>query len=119
MFFGVLVLIVSACASGSSTTEQGLATQTLVVEGMITVRGNEPFTAVILQTANRNHYLLKMSSEMRNKFLTPAFRRVTGRLYLGQWNGRDYAHLEVYQMEEIPRKISEARSSIEARSSFE
>ena len=70
----------------------------MTVEGTISVRGNEPFSAVVLQTASRNHYVLKMSPEMRSRLVTPSLRRVTGYLYLDKWNGRDFAHLDVVQI---------------------
>jgi len=99
----VILLLASACTS-SSLKEQSRAEASvdlLTVEGVITVRGNEPFTAVILQTENRNSYILKMSPEMRLRLITPAYRRVTGRMYLDKWNGRDFVHLEVYRMETV------------------
>lgn len=99
------LLLVSACRTSSLTPAP------LVVEGTITVRGNEPFSAVILQTSDRNHYILKMSTAMRKRLITPAYRRVTGRLYLEQWNGRDFAHLEVYQIETVSPDTTEAASS--------
>lgn len=94
-----IVLLVSACAG------TGVMPEVLDVEGTITVNGNEPFTAVILRTPSRNYYILKMSTEMRQALITPAYRRVIGRLYLDEWNGRDFAHLDVHRMEtaEPPR----------------
>jgi len=71
----------------------------MVVQGTITVRGNVPFTAVILQTTSRNHYILTLSPEMRARLITPSIRKVTGYLYLDQWNGRDFAHLDVISIE--------------------
>lgn len=68
------------------------------LEGEVTVRGHEPFTAVILQTRGRNYYILKLSIEQRRVLITPAPYRVTGRLYMDDWNGRSYAHLEVVEL---------------------
>lgn len=59
------------------------------------MRGNEPFTAVILETDQRTQYVLVLTPEMRSALSAPAPVRVTGRLFLGEWNGRPYAHIEV------------------------
>jgi hypothetical protein len=88
-----VVFFAAACAH----TEYRL--EPMTVQGTISVYGNEPFTAVILQTPSRNHYILNMSPEMRSRLITPTIRKITGYLYLDQWNGRDFAHLDVVRIE--------------------
>ena len=88
-----VVLLVTGCAHTEYRPEP------MTVQGTISVYGNEPFTAVILQTPSRNHYILTMSPEMRSRLITPTVRKVTGHLYLDQWNGRDFAHLDVIRIE--------------------
>lgn len=93
-----LLLLLATMASASCASSAYRA-EPMTVQGTITVQGNEPFTAVILQTPSRNYYILKMSPEMRSRLITPAIRKVTGHLYLDQWNGRDFAHLDVVRIE--------------------
>ena len=81
--------LITGCAGSNPYSEF------ISVEGQISVRGNEPFTAVILYTAARNYYVLNQRDEDRGDLLTPATYRVTGQLYLDQWNGRNFAHLAV------------------------
>jgi len=59
------------------------------------VRGAEPFTGVVLTTADRNSYVLTLTPDQRASLVTPARLRVTGRLYAGEWRGMSFAHLEV------------------------
>ena len=90
------ILILAVCLQlFSGCAGSDLYSEFMTVEGQISVRGNEPFTAVILYTAARNYYVLKLKEEDRRELLTPATYRVTGELYLGQWNGRNFAHLAV------------------------
>ena len=56
--------------------------------------GNVPFTALILTTADHNSYILKLDSKVEAELMTPAELTVRGRLYLGEWNGKPYAHLD-------------------------
>ncbi len=84
--------LVSGCMSQRTVGEM------ITVEGIVTVRGNEPFTRVILYTAERNSYILILTPEQRTNLMTPTRQLVNGRLYLGQWNGRPYAHIEVHEI---------------------
>ena len=86
------LLFVSGCQS------QNVPTDEVTVNGLVQVMGNEPFTAVILQTTSSNSYILKMSNELRQSFLTPARLRVVGRVYLDDWNGKPWAHIEVKEL---------------------
>ncbi len=69
----------------------------VTVEGMVVARGNEPFARYVLETSDRNAYLLVF----REAVETPARLRVTGRLYLEEWMGRSHAHIEVHAYEEL------------------
>ncbi len=73
----------------------------ITAEGIVTVRGNVPFTAVVLETDDHNWYILEMTQSMRDGFMTPARLKVNGRLYLDDWRGRPFAHLEVHEFEQI------------------
>ena len=73
----------------------------LSLEGLITVRGNVPFNAAILETDGRNYYVLKLTPEQESRLMTPERYRVTGRLYLDEWNGRSFAHLEVRELKRV------------------
>lgn len=64
---------------------------------MVAVRGNEPFAAYVLETSDRNTYVLVFPEAVE----TPARLQVTGRLYLGEWMGQSYAHIEVHSHEEL------------------
>jgi len=67
----------------------------VTVEGVVTIRGNEPFTATVLQTQNRNEYILKLAPDERGRLITPARFRARGCWYLDGWNGRNYAYTDV------------------------
>ena len=88
-------LVVSGCISNRPMDD------VITVTGTVTVRGNEPFTAVILETDDRNLYVLNMTRALRTALETPARMRVIGRLYLGDWNGRAFAHLDVQDMSDV------------------
>lgn len=80
----------------SCATDRISDAETITVEGMVTVRGNEPFAAYVLETSDRNTYVLVFPEAVE----TPARLRVTGRLYLGEWMRQSYAHIEVQAYEE-------------------
>lgn len=90
----VVALIVAGCSSRAAIDDNIIS-----VEGLVMVYGNVPFTAIILKTNDNNSYILKMNSEQRAQLMTPVRLRVTGRLYLGEWNARAFAHIEVAVME--------------------
>lgn len=85
----VLAMMAGACATGSSIPAQDVIT----VTGDITVRGNEPFTEVVLITDDNNWYLLDLTREQRSDLLTPARATITGPVSLGEWNGRPFTRL--------------------------
>lgn len=88
-----LVLLIS-CSTFRGASEEAAA---FVVEGAVTVRGNEPFTDLFLETEDRNSYVLAFEEGERAGMqrVTPGRFRVTGRLYRGDWNGKPYAFVAV------------------------
>ncbi len=98
--FGALVILLSAVGvfGCSPHLPRAESASTLTVEGIASVRGNEPFTRIMLTTDERNSYVLAFSSEEQRSELqrqAPARFRVSGRLYADSWQGRTWAHLEV------------------------
>ena len=91
------------CAGTTSGTNQLTSDDVITVEGQVSVRGNTPFTALMLETAQRNLYVLVMS-EAKRKALQPTLPgrfRITGAVYADDWNGRPYAHLRPIVMERL------------------
>jgi hypothetical protein len=74
------------------------ASDVITVTGDITVRGNEPFTEVVLITQENNWYVLDLTRDQRAALMTPARARVTGILRLGEWNGRPFTRLKVDEL---------------------
>lgn len=104
MRYLVLLLLVlgvgcTSSAPATSTTDA----DTITVEGTITLRGNEPFTAYMLETEDRNSYVLNLEDlpEEEQSMTTPLTARVTGTLYADAWGDRTYAHLRVASLETI------------------
>lgn len=96
LFSAVALLIQTGCSS-SRTAEMDLAE----VQGTVTVRGNEPFTAVMLQTMEDNWYILDLTPEQRSGLVNPSVQRVRGQIFLGDWNGRPFTHLKVVEIERV------------------
>src|SRR5690606_1229018 len=93
----ILLLFLDGCATGRPAGMDAVQ-----VEGMVTVRGNEPFAELVLQTRERNHYVLKFASEeertqMQN--MAPASFAVEGEVYRDVWGSRAFAHLRVWSWE--------------------
>lgn len=101
---GIVLCTAAQCASprGSSNGTSAIV-DTITVEGDVTARGNEPFSAYVLETDERNFYVLELPDELADDFATPARIRVTGRLYRGEWEGRPFAHIDVARYEPLPR----------------
>lgn len=92
----LLMLLLAACASSPRATLDEIIT----VEGRASVRGNAPFTALVLETDARNLYVLETTdATARLRDAVPGRFRVTGTLYRDDWNGRPYAHLRVSHWE--------------------
>jgi hypothetical protein len=92
-----LVLIVLICA-GCVSSREPVSPETLIVEGIASMRGNEPFAQMMITTDERNSYVLTFASdEVRSEMqrTAPGRFRVEGRLYRDSWQGRAWAHLEV------------------------
>lgn len=95
-FFSILLLVASlfaACAAPQATS----TTDTITVEGTVTYRGNEPFSALVLETDQRNLYVLNVDDMQADAIAsnTPMRVRATGTLYRDEWNGQPIAHLRV------------------------
>ena len=98
--FACAAFLFSTCLV-SCTTDRVSDTDIITVEGMVTVRGNEPFAAYVLETSDRNTYILTFPEVAETPAPeTPARLHVTGRLYLAEWEGQSYAHIEVHAYEE-------------------
>lgn len=89
-----LMLLVGACATTPKTPAD-----VITVTGDITVRGNVPFTEVVLITDDNNWYLLELTAEQRDGLMTPARAQVTGPIHLGEWNGRPFTRLRVIELQ--------------------
>lgn len=91
------LLLSTGCASSTQTT----GTQHLIiVEGQVSTRGNEPFTAQMLETADRNLYVLNLEGAPISSFIYGRTYRIKGRLYKDDWNSFPYAHLQVLEVVE-------------------
>jgi len=90
----VLVMMLAGCSVGAVLP----ASDVITVTGDITVRGNEPFTEVVLITQENNWYVLDLTRDQRAALMTPARARVTGILRLGEWNGRPFTRLKVDEL---------------------
>jgi len=84
--------LVSAC----STVQRSV--NAVRLEGVITVRGNVPFNAPILETEGNNFYVLVLTQPQKAALVTPGRYMVAGRLYLDDWNGRPFAHIAVSEL---------------------
>ncbi len=91
------------CAGATSGTNQLTSEDVVTVEGQVTVRGNTPFTAIMLETDQRNLYVLVLGEAERRalQHTLPARFRITGAVYADDWNGRTYAHLRPIVLERL------------------
>lgn len=88
-----LMLAAVRCASSSSIAGE------IVVEGEVTARGQEPFVVQVLETDDRNAYVLVLDEAQRRQYTNPARIRVAGVVYVAEWNGRPFTHLRVSRIE--------------------
>ena len=93
-----LIMVVLSMTTVGCVSQHLEDSAIITVEGIVTVRGNVPFSAVILETDGHNLYILKMDTAIRDALTTPAMIRVRGRLYLDTWNALPFAHLEVKEL---------------------
>ncbi|GAB5517982.1 MAG: hypothetical protein RhofKO_02330 [Rhodothermales bacterium] len=93
--FALLGLLMAACTSTASLP----AADTITVEGQVSMRGNEPFAAYVLETSNQNLYVLTFDEGDAQRFTTAARYRLTGTVSFELWNGRPFAHLRVQASE--------------------
>jgi hypothetical protein len=92
---GGVVFGAAGCASTAGPAE-------ISVEGTVTTRGNEPFTAYVLETEDQNAYVLVFEEAMPEALRTPVRMRVEGLAYSDSWEGQPYAHLRVRAYEPQP-----------------
>lgn len=100
------VLAVVALLTLTMCTSPSLIDPSVVtVEGSVSVRGHEPFTAMMLETDQQNVYVLSFEGEGRREMQNeaPGLFRVTGTLYQDDWNGRPYAYIRVRSWENLSR----------------
>jgi len=89
-----LLTMLGGCTVGAALP----VAEVITVTGDITVRGNEPFTEVVLITQENNWYVLDLTRDQRAALMTPARARVTGILRLGEWSGRPFTRLKVDEL---------------------
>lgn len=89
----LLMVLASSCSA-----PRAAFVDRITVEGMVSVRGNEPFTAVMLESDGRNLYVLRLEPADRAALLTPQRYRVTGVLSVDDWNGVRLTFLDVEEM---------------------
>ncbi|MFT5142791.1 MAG: hypothetical protein ACI80V_000443 [Rhodothermales bacterium] len=94
----VALVLLAGCMSPRATGSTAFE-----IEGRVTVRGNEPFTAVILETEQGNWYVLELTPEQRTGLVNPSMQRVFGELYRGDWNGRPFATIRVATIQRLER----------------
>ena len=85
-----LIMVISSCG-----TVQRSSAETITTSGLITVRGNEPFTEYVLETDENTFYVLKFGANTTGGLSTPIRASVSGRLYGEMWDGRLFAHIDV------------------------
>lgn len=88
----------SGCVQSRSTSARQGSTAEITVEGTVNSFGAEPFTAVILNSDERNSWVLELSAEDRDRLMMPARVRVTGTVHAADWQGRLRAHMRVREM---------------------
>ncbi|MEQ9104669.1 MAG: hypothetical protein RIE53_08230 [Rhodothermales bacterium] len=87
----------SRSASGAQGSSQHSGPE-ITVEGMVNSFGAEPFAAVILNSDERNSWVLELSAEDRDRLMMPARVRATGTVYAADWQGRLRAHMRVREL---------------------
>ncbi len=94
------VLLSGTLIVGCSSSQTAMTSDVITVEGRVNQRGNTPFQTWMVETESGNSYVLVMESTP-GQYSSSKKYRVTGRLYKDQWNGKDYAHLEVAAITDV------------------
>lgn len=97
----VAFLFVGVLAGAGCSASQKVHENVVTVDGIVTARGNEPFVRYVLETSEGNLYALRIPEDKQAEFQTPAQLRVTGRLYVADWHGRPFAHLDVTEWTQL------------------
>lgn len=93
-----MILLGSLLLAGCSSTR--LPEPPITVDGRVTVQGNVPFTALVLETDQHNSYVLQFEegAGATVQQQAPGRFRVTGHVYRAEWNGQPFAHLRVIEV---------------------
>ncbi|MEZ4701864.1 MAG: hypothetical protein R2834_16115 [Rhodothermales bacterium] len=91
----LMLLLLAGCSGARPMPNE------IVVEGMVTARGNAPFVVQLLETDQQNAYVLVMDEAIRNQYVNPARLRVSGVVYVADWAGRPFTHLRVTRLESL------------------
>ncbi len=94
MLMAASLVLMTGCGGAD-----GITGRAITVKGMVTVRGNEPFARPILETDGGNLYVLVND---RQEAPRHGAYRVTGSLFLDEWNGMPFTHLRVNHAEVLP-----------------
>ena len=95
---GILMAIGCAGPSAAPSTDDLVA-----VEGLVTVRGNAPFERLVLETDDRNLYLLALPEPQRRALQEelPGRYRIRGTVSLGDWDGQPFAQIAPFSLERL------------------
>ena len=105
----LLLLLAAGCSGPSATTDlppsgsRVTNVDMIQVEGYVSARGNAPFSRVVLETDDRNFYVLALDREAEGRLRAalPGRYRAVGILMMGEWDGRPSAHLRPIEMERL------------------
>lgn len=95
MAVAACVVALACIAAEGCVPDRSTAGDAIEIEGVVTARGNEPFSAYVLETSDGELYVLNIPDSLRVGFITPSRLNVTGRPYDGEWNGEEIRHIEV------------------------
>ena len=105
----LLILFTAGCTGPAATPDlppsgsQVTDVDRIRVEGYVSARGNMPFSRLVLETDDRNVYLLDLdpAAEAELSPELPGRYRVVGILTLSDWAGRPSASLRPETMERV------------------
>lgn len=97
----LLALLITGCSA-----REVVDRDVITVEGVVAARGHEPFVRYVLETPERNFYALRIPKEDEAEFQTPTRLTVTGRVYVDDWDGRAFTHIDVSEWARIDEPVS-------------
>jgi len=95
------LILTASLALGCGASERVADADVITVEGRITARGNTPFQAHMIETDDRNIYVLAYPDDADHAYTRSHRYRVVGELYKSDWNGVAMAHLRVRDMTDL------------------